>query len=264
VGIVVGVLREQAAERVGLAASGAAFWLFISAFPTAIAAITLFGLVVSPQQVATDLGNLANGAPASLGSLVKDQLRRVAAGSRTGLSLGLASSLLVAIWSASAGTYNLDRAIRQAYGLPGQSYVEARGRALVGALVAVVMLGLSALVVSVVVRRSPATLILIVGVPLALVALTAGIAVLYRFSVGGGMPVKALVPGALVSSIGVVALFAGFSLYVAWSRRFTAVYGVFAGAVIGMIGTYLAVYAILLGAVLNAQLMAGARKRDTR
>jgi uncharacterized BrkB/YihY/UPF0761 family membrane protein len=32
------------------------------------------------------------------------------------------------------------------------------------------------------------------------------------------------------------------------------VYGVFAGAVIGMFGTYLAVYVVLLGAVLNAQL----------
>ena len=34
----------------------------------------------------------------------------------------------------------------------------------------------------------------------------------------------------------------------------SAVYGALAGTVIGMVGTYLAVYVVLLGAVLNAQL----------
>ena len=35
-----GVLREQGVEAVGLAAAGATFWLVISAFPTAIAAVS--------------------------------------------------------------------------------------------------------------------------------------------------------------------------------------------------------------------------------
>ena len=51
-----------------------------------------------------------------------------------------------------------------------------------------------------------------------------------------------------------VTVLAGFGSYVAWSRHYTAVYGVFAGAVIGMIGIYMAVYVVLLGAVLNVQL----------
>ena len=46
----------------------------------------------------------------------------------------------------------------------------------------------------------------------------------------------------------------GFSTYLHFSTRFTAVYGALAGAVIAMIGTYLAVYVVLLGAVLNVQL----------
>ena len=137
------VIREQSSERVGLAASGAAFWIVISAFPTAIAAVSLFGLVVSPQQVASDLGNLAQGAPSSLGSLVTAQLQRVAASDRAGLSMGLAVSILLAIWSASAGVYNLDRAIRLAYGWPPQSYFEARGRALLGAFGVVIVLGVA-------------------------------------------------------------------------------------------------------------------------
>ncbi len=109
--VVGGVVREQSAEAVGLAAAGATFWLVISAFPTAIAAVSLFGLVVSPEKVATDLASLASGAPASLGSLISSQLRRVAATHHDSLSLGLVASLVFALWSASAGVYNLDRAI---------------------------------------------------------------------------------------------------------------------------------------------------------
>src|SRR3954451_7979583 len=128
-----GVMREQSTEREGLAASGASFWLVIAALPTAIAAVSLFGLVVSPDRVVDALGDLASAGPGSTGALLTEQLRRVASNGNTGLSFGLAVSLILAVWSASAGVYNLDRAIRISYGLPPQRYVEARGRALVGA-----------------------------------------------------------------------------------------------------------------------------------
>jgi membrane protein len=254
IGVVRGVVREQTVEQVGLAASGAAFWLVISIFPTAIAAISLFGLVVSPERVAADLGNLATGAPSSLSSLVTAQLHRVAASDHTGLSLGLAASVVFAIWSASGGVYNLDRAIRVAYGLAPQSYLETRVRALVGATAVVLALGVGALAVSFVVSRSPGGVLVILGTPVLLIGIAAAVAVLYWFSVGGHIKVWSLLPGALLSSVGVVALIAGFGIYVAWSKRYTAVYGVFAGAVIGMVATYLAVYVVLLGAVFNTQL----------
>ena len=261
IGVIREVLREQGVERVGLAASGAAFWLVISVFPTAIAAISLFGLVVSPQQVAADLGSLATGAPSSLSSLVTAQLRRVAASDHAGLSMGLAVSVLLAIWSASAGVYNLNRAIRVAYGLAPQSYLEARARALVGAIVVVLALGVGALGISFVVSRSPGPVVVLLGVPALLAGIAAAVAVLYRFSVGGHIKVWTLLPGSVVSSVGVVALIAGFGIYAAWSKRYTAVYGVFAGAVIGMVATYLAVYVVLLGAVLNTQLRSPAGPR---
>ncbi len=249
-----GVVHEQTAETVGLAAAGATFWVAISAFPTAIAAVSLFGLVVSPEKVATDLASLTSGAPSSLASLVTSQLRRVAASDHATLSLGLAASLVFALWSASAGVYNLDRAIRVAYGLTPQRYAEARGRALVGAVAVVVFLGVAALASSAAIGRSRPVVVVIVAAPVLLVAVAAGVAALYRFSVGASMGARALLPGAVASSVGVVAALAAFSAYVGWSKHYIAVYGVFAGAVIGMLGTYVAVYVILLGAVLNALL----------
>ncbi|HEY3833572.1 MAG TPA: YihY/virulence factor BrkB family protein [Acidimicrobiia bacterium] len=257
--VAVAVLHEQSAEQVGLAASGAAFWLVISALPTAIAAVSVFGLVVSPERVATDLGDLASAVPGSFGSLFAQQLRHVAESDHAGLSLGLVVSLILAIWSASAGVYNLDRAIRESYGLRPQRYVEARSRALLGAIGAVLLFGAAAVITSTVVAQS-SPLVAIVGALVALVAITVLVAALYRFSVGSHLTPRALMPGAIASAIGVVLVTFGFGAYVAVSKRYAAVYGAFAGIVIGMLAIYLAVYVVLLGAVLNMQL---AGKRST-
>jgi uncharacterized BrkB/YihY/UPF0761 family membrane protein len=56
-----------------------------------------------------------------------------------------------------------------------------------------------------------------------------------------------------LAALGVVLVTFGFGAY-------AAVYGAFAGIVIGMLAIYRAVYVVLLGAVLNMQL-AGARKK---
>src|SRR5487761_2721299 len=140
------VLRQQTSEQVGLAASGAAFWLVIAIFPTAIAAVSLYGLVVSPHTVATNLAGLANSGPDSLGATLAQQLQKIAASDHTGLRAGLVVSLPLAIWSASAGVYNLERAIRDAYGFTPEEYVRARGRALIGAVVVVLGVGVVALI----------------------------------------------------------------------------------------------------------------------
>ena len=251
------VMREQSQERVGLAASGAAFWLIIAVFPTAIAAVSLFGLVVDPEDVAKDLEGLAKAGPTSFGSIITEQLQRVAAGSHAGLSTGLAISLVLAIWSASAGIYNLDRAIRAAYGVRPERYADARGRAFLGAFLTVIAVGALALMsagLSGVFKHVPTPVIAIAGVPALLVLVATGIAGLYRFSLARTVDIRTLLPGAIASAFGLVLVAVGFSTYVRFSTRFTAVYGALAGAVIVMIGTYLVVYVVLLGAVLNVAL----------
>ena len=251
------VIREQGQEQVGLAASGAAFWLVISAFPIAIAAVSIFGLVVSPADVAKDLSGLANAGPASLGSFVTEQLRRVATEDHRGLSMGLAISLVLALWSASAGIYNLERAIRAAYGLRPERYLDARKRAFVGAFATVIALGALAFLsaaLSGVIEHVPAVVTAIVGIPALMIFVTSAIAGLYWFSIESRAGFRSLLPGALTSACGLALVAVGFSIYVRYSTRFAAVYGALAGAVIAMIGTYLAVYVVLLGAVLNVQL----------
>jgi membrane protein len=178
-----GVMREQAQEEVGLAASGAAFWLIIAAFPTAIAVVNVFGLVERPGDVANDLGGLARAGPSTFGAALTAQLQRVAAADHVGLSTGLAISLVLAIWSASGGVYNLDRAIRTAYGLRPQRYVDARGRALVGAVITVLALGVVAFIsagISGELAHVPAVVVAVVAIPVLMVFAAAAIGGLKR------------------------------------------------------------------------------------
>jgi membrane protein len=255
------VLREQSGQRVGLAASGAAFWIVISAFPTAIAAVNLYGLFVNPRTVAAGFGHLAGTVPGSLGSLLTEQLRRVAATDHAHLSVSLVLSLVLAVWSASAGFTHLDGAIRAAYGVPPQRYFEARGRILAGTLAVVLVLGLVAVATPFLVRQSSDVLD-VLGVAAVLVVMTAGVGVLYRYSVGAPRSVRSLLPGAVLSAVGVVLVTAGFGVYVSFSSHYTAMYGAFAGAVIAMLAIFLAVYVVLLGAVLNTQLEGRTPERD--
>jgi membrane protein len=251
------VFREQTAEQVGLSASGAAFWLVIAVLPTAIAAVSVDGLVVSPQSVATSLAGLANSGPDSLGATLAEQLQKVAAGDNAGLTAGLVISVVLALWSASAGIYNLERAIRAAYGYEPEEYVRARGRALVGAVVVVLSLGVVAFVATaaaIVTDYLPVIVVLVIAVPLFSGVVAAIIAILYRYSVGHRLMLRRQMPGALTASVGLGVVVGAFAVYLRFSTRYTAVYGALAGTVIGMIGTYLAVYVVLLGAVLNARL----------
>jgi membrane protein len=255
--VVAAVVKEQSDEQIGLVASGAAFWLVIAAFPAALAAVSIFGLVVSPQQVADDLSSITKAGPESLGSTLSAQLAHVAATDRVGLSVSLAISIVLALWSVSAAVYNLQRAIRSAYGLGVEEYVLARGRALVAGLVAVLALGALALgstAISVALAYVPGILVKVVGLPLLVLVIAAVAAGLYRFSIGRPVGLGRLAPGSVASGIGLIALAAGFGWYLRVSTRYAAVYGALAGAVIGMIASYLAIYVLLIGAVLNAQL----------
>lgn len=251
------VLGEQSGERLGLAAAGAAFWMIFAAFPAALAVVSIFGLVTSPGEVARDLASLAAAGPDSLGAFASTQLRHVAASDRAQLSTGLMVSVVLAIWSTSAGVYNLERALRTAYRLPVGGYVTARWRALVGAFAVVIGLGLLAFLlvgVTDLFDRTSKPLEVLVGVPMTLILLTGMILGMYRFAVRQRTDLRKLLPGAAGSAVAILVLIGGLDVYLRFSTRFTAVYGAFAGMALAMVFAYLSIYAALLGAVLNEEL----------
>jgi Virulence factor BrkB len=138
------VMDEAHRQRASLAASGAAFWLIISLFPAMIAVVNVFGLILEPGEVAKAVQGVTGGVLAgSYGQELSRELQEVASNSNRSLSLGLVISIFLSLWSVSAGTAAMTRAIRQAYGLRALTFTELRRRSLAAALVAVIMIGSS-------------------------------------------------------------------------------------------------------------------------
>ena len=251
------VVQEQSRLRLGLSAAGAAFWLAIATLPLLVAVVSLYGLVRSQAQVAGDLAALFKAGPDTLSSLVAHQLRAISNTGRATLSIGLVVSLIVALWSASASIYNLDRAIGSAYGFSPIHYVRARTRALLGALAAVVAIGvvagLAAWIETSLDHISRAVEV-VVGVPALLLVLVGTFWSLYRFAVHLHRAGRRFLVGAVSAAFAFLLLVVGFNVYVRVAGQSKAIYGALGGVVLAMLFAYLATYIILLGALLNATL----------
>jgi membrane protein len=249
--------REQSRLRLGLSAAGAAFWLAIATLPLLVAVVSLYGLVRTRAQVTGDLAALFRAGPGTLSSVVAQQLRTISNTGRGTLSIGLVVSLVVALWSASTSIYNLDRAITSAYGFAPIHYVQARVRALLGAVATVVIIGvvaaLAAWIESSLDRISRAVEVL-VGVPALLLFLVGTLWWVYRFAVHLHRAGRRFLVGAVSAAVALLVLVVGFNVYVRLAGQSKAIYGALGGVVLAMLFAYLATYIILLGALLNATL----------
>lgn len=259
VSLVRDVIRAQGETRASLASAGAAFWLIIALFPAVTAAVSIFGLVVDQEDVTEAFNDLGNERQGSIGAAVSKQVAALTAAPASSLSLGLLISLLFSLWSVSNGSYNLMRAIRLSYGLLPQGYIVARYRGLIAGTAAVLMLGFiafgSSAANSVNNRLSGFDQVLfttLVFLPITTVFVTALICVLFRYSVAARTGVRRLLPGALLATIALVVLATALGWILSSFGGDSAVYGVAAGAVTGLIAVYTAIYIIVLGAIVNA------------
>src|SRR3712207_4567669 len=131
---------EAKADQVPLLAAGVAFYAFLAIFPLLIATVLLYGLVVPPDQIGAQIGQLTEGLPEDVSRLITDQIT-VASSRETGASIGLVLSILLALWSASGGMGNLMTAISTAYDEEEKrSFIKKRAIALALTLGAIVFL----------------------------------------------------------------------------------------------------------------------------
>lgn len=253
------VAVKQSYYRLSLSAAGAAFWLVIAVFPAAFAAIMIFGLVVSQEQINDWLSRASRTSPNGMASVVAEQAQQVVQTEPGTLSVGLAVSLALTLWSASAGAYALLRSIRLAYGLAPQSYLAARARGVLATLIAVVALGLLGWV-GLYARRAESGLegfprfavsvtiaVLAWGVLLLMVAAT------FRFAIAIATPARCVIPGAAITTLAVALLVAGVALFGSYATRYQTTYGALSSMVVTLLVLYGLMYATLLAALFNAE-----------
>ncbi len=255
--VIVGVSRDQARNRVSLAAAGVAFWLLIAIFPALLAAISIFGLVIDPADVARDL----DPQPEKQGPLtaaLHEQLDQFVQNDTSTLSIGLIVSILVLLWTASALLYGASRAIRVVYDLPPVGYFRIRLQCVAGAAVMVVGLGVVVVGFGEASRWITAgfgdfgsVASLLIEIPAQLAVLTLAFVALIRFSVGAVAPTRTLWLGMAIAAVAMQVVFRGFGPYIAIFGDKSEIYGAAAGVVVAMLLAWIASYVVLLAVVGN-------------
>jgi YihY family inner membrane protein len=254
---------ENNADNMPTIAGGVAFFGFLAVFPALIALISIYGLVVSPDEAARQVEELTTGLPDSARDLIADQVTAVTENTGGALSLGLLVSIVAALWSASGGVNNLVKAVNIAYDeVETRNVVKLRALSLaltLGAIVFVVLtIGLVA-VLPVVLDALPlgavGTVLAEIGRWVALLAVVAGsLAILYRIAPDRDAPRFRWVSlGSIVVTLAWAVVSLGFTVYVNNFGSYNKTYGAIAGVIVLMLWLYLTCYLILLGAEINAE-----------
>jgi membrane protein len=254
--------REAKADQVPLLAAGVAFYAFLAIFPALIAIVSIYGLFADPSTIANQLNSLTATLPDEAAQIITDQVTALSSRRQT-LGISLVLSLLIALWSASAGISNLLTAINVAYNEEEKrGFVKRRLMALgltVAAIIfMVIVLGLVAVlppVLKVVFETGALRWVLqIIGWLIVVVLVPAALALLYRLAPDRDAPrMRWASVGAVVATLIWLAASIGFSIYTSTFGNYAKTYGVFAGIVVLLLWLWLTMYAILLGAEINAE-----------
>lgn len=255
--------KEASADQVPLLGAGVAFYAFLSLFPAMIALVLIYGLVADPAKIASQVAQFTSALPADAQKLITSQLTSMATGKAQGLGIGLVVSILLALWSASGGVGNLITAVNTAYDEEEtRGFVKRKAIALgmtvaaivfmviVIALIAVAPPLLSHLVDSGVLRFLLTILRFVVLVG----AIAVALAVLYRVAPSRDAPkMRWVSTGAIVATVLWLLASIGFSLYVSHFGSYAKTYGALAGIVVVLMWLWISMYAVLLGAEINAE-----------
>jgi membrane protein len=134
------VKAEVKDDNVGLLAAGVAFYAMLAIFPAIIAVVTVYGMVADPDQVKTQVGEIAKSLPAGADELLTNQLTNVVNAGRQALSIGLVLSLLALLWSVSSGVQGLIKSLNVIYDeKETRGFVKLRGLSLLLTLGAIVV-----------------------------------------------------------------------------------------------------------------------------
>jgi membrane protein len=258
------VWNETTSDKMSMMAASCAFYAMLALFPAISVLISLYGLFLDPATVERQLEAVRDVLPAATYELVAQRVHELAMKGSTTLSWGVALGLLLALWSATAGTKALIMALNIAY-------EETEERSIVRLnLVAIAMTLAGILGVSV-------ALSIIVGVPAALrlenlgpaagIAIrlvssalligfvVIGLSVLYRLGPNRQQARwRWITPGSVLA--GVLWLLASllFSYYVGHFASYDVTYGSLGAVVVALMWFYVSAFVVMLGAELNAEL----------
>lgn len=246
-----------------LRCAGVAFFGFPSIFPAAAIAMFLVGLFASRRFLTDQFTRLEFILPDIAIEVVAGRLESLLEQPPAGLGIGLAVSIIVALWSGSRGINALIHTASTSYPeVENRNVLRATALSitltLCGALFLIVALSLIAALpaaLKLVPLPGMGDMALLLRWPVLLFIAMAGISVLYRYTRGRRPARLRLIwPGAALASLLWLAVCLMFSLYVENFGSFEATFGSLAAAVVLLLWLYISAIVVVLGSAFNAEI----------
>jgi membrane protein len=266
------VAAETVSDHMTTNAASCAFYAMLALFPAISVLISLYGLILDPLTVETQLHPLRDVLPPAAYDMVAQRVHDLAAKGNTALTWRAALGLLVALWSATAGTKALMMALNIAYEeKETRSFVRFNLVAIgltLGGIVGVtlalsIIVGVPAALQLDELGPSTGLAVRVISFSLLLGFVVLGLAVLYRLC-----PAREeakwrwVTPGSILAAVLWILVSLAFSFYVANFGSYDAAYGSLGAVVVVLLWFYLSAFVVMLGAELNAELELQTR-RDT-
>lgn len=256
--------RSVGEDRILLTAAGVAFYVLLALVPTLTAIVSIYGLFNNPSSVLDQVELLVGIVPPGGLEIIRSQLVRLTGQSNDTLGLTLIFSLVIALWSASAGVKAMFEAMNIAYGEEEKRsfiYVNALallftlGGAVAACLVVAVLVVLPAVITLLPGGDGLGWIVRIVSYSVLLLVVLAVLAALYRWGPSReAAKWRWISPGVILT----VPLFGAgsalFSWYVANFTDQNAAYGSL-GATIGlMTWLWITMTLVIIGAEVNSEI----------
>lgn len=247
-----------------------AYYFLLAIFPLLIFLLTLVPLFQIDQQMITQF--IQDYAPSDIAGMLEGVISDVMQNSNGGL---LSVGLLVTLWSASNGMTALMNAFNVAYDVEdNRNFVVAK----LLSIVFTIILAVSVLLTFVLIVFGEQIGNLMFGVigldqqfqviwnwvrsllPVLLVFIV--FVVIYTTAPNIKLQVKAVIPGAIFTTIAFLVASWGFSFYISNFGNYSATYGSIAGVIILILWLYITGVIIILGAQINAILHKRAMRKQ--
>lgn len=260
------MIARSGTSHLGLIAAGVAFFGILAAFPALAALVALWGFFADPALVAAELEPLREILPPQAFGILAGQIDALTSAPAARFGWTTALSLGVTLWSARAGVAALVQGINAVHGVENRGGI---GHQAISLLLTLALIGVAlalfaaGVVVPLVLALLPLGMLeqmmvqavrwtVLPGVTLV------GLGLLFRYgpNLPGARRPRFLSPG-LWLALGLwVAASEGFAVYLSSFASYNAVYGAIGAVVALMMWLYVSAWAVLLGAALNAELMA--------
>jgi membrane protein len=270
------MLAQVIRHDISLVAAGCAFYATLAMFPALSVMVSLYGLLFDPGSVGRQMQLLRGLLPPDAYTLIADQVTALVARPPAVLGLGLGIGLVIALWSASAGTKAMLSSLNTAYGAMERRGVvrfQATGLAItlagiMGAILALaVLVALPAAVTFLYLSSYLRSWLHLISMGVLLLYVAVLLVFLYRF---GPSPQRAgdtvrrrLLPGATLATLLWVGVAFVVSLYVGDFGGFDTTYGPLAAVAGVMLWFWASSFVVLVGAELNAVLTKRHRWMET-